>query len=166
MPRKPAAPRVAAKPKGKAGAPKRRVGRPSHQPTTQLRTQARTLAGLGLPQQKIALLMGISPTTLRLHYEHELELGDAQATQQVATTLFTRATRGGDLAAAIFWMKCRGGWSEKVADQRVKHEGAVQHEHSGEVVLTTEQRAAVLAAVRARALDDAGSDGGGLAGAD
>jgi hypothetical protein len=152
-----------------AAAPRRHPGRGGHQPTEQSRDKARTLAGLGLPQDMIALLLGIDAKTLRKHYEAEMALGSAQATQQVATTLFTRATRDRDLSAAIFWMKVRAGWSERAPDQRVKHSGRVEHEHGGEVthrVLTEEQRAAVLAAVRARAVDDVGSDGGGLAPAD
>lgn len=143
-------------------------GRPPHEPTAQTRLQVRRLAGLGLPQAQIALLLGISPNTLVKHYEHELRLGDAEATEKVAATLYRRATRDGDLGAAIFWLKARAGWREKLPDQQVKHSGRVEHEHAGEVGvrLTDEQRAAVLAAVRARAVEEAGADGGGLAGAD
>lgn len=151
MPAKALRARVAAKP-----ARRRRPGPVGHQPTEQSRMQARTLAGLGLPQDQIALLIGIDPKTLRKHYEAEMALGEAQATQQVATTLFTRATRDRDLGAAVFWMKCRAGWREKLPDQSVKHSGRVEHEHGGEVAvrLTDEQRSAVLAAVRARVVAD------------
>ena len=154
MPRKPAAPAKAGKPRG---------GRPEHRPTPQIRAQVRAFAGFGLPQQQLALLVGMSINTLRKHYAADLEFGEAQATAKVAQSLFNAASKG-EAWAVCFWMKARAGWSEKAPAQTVKHEGEVQHQHSGEVVMTAEQRSAVLAAVRARAVDDAAADGAGAAG--
>jgi hypothetical protein len=117
-------------------------------------------AAYGVPQAQIALLLGVALDTLRKHYLPQLDLGSAQATAKVAQTLYQRATSGNDLGATIFWLKARAGWSERAPDQRVKHEGTVEHAHSGEVVFTAEQRAAVLAAVRARAVADEAADAG------
>jgi hypothetical protein len=127
-----------------------------HVSTAESRQSVTNMAGLGLPQEQIALLVGVSAPTLRKHYGLELELGEAQATAKVSQTLFRKAIEG-DLGACIFWLKVRGGWSEKVRVD-ARHSGKVAHEHSGEVglVLSSEQRAAVLAAVRARA--QAGED--------
>lgn len=148
----------------KAAPPRKRsVGRPEHRPTARGRAQVQAFAGYGLPQRQIALLLGLSINTLRKHYADDLEVGEAQATGKIAQTLYNKAVAG-EAWAVCFWMKARAGWSEKVPDQKVRHEGEVQHQHSGEVILTAEQRASVLAAVRARAVEDA--DGGGLSGAD
>ena len=38
---------------------------------------------------------------------------DTEANAKVAQTLFTMATVDKNVAAAIFWMKARGGWREK-----------------------------------------------------
>lgn len=139
-----------------------RVGRPPHQPTDRTRAQVRAFAGYGLPYRQIATLLGIGVNTLQDHYGADLEAGEAQATAQVARTLYEKATVGKDLGAAIFWMKARAGWSEKAAAVPVDVSGKVSHQHSGEVsvVMTAEQRAAVLAAVRARVMADEPDAGG------
>jgi len=48
----------------------------------------------------------------------ELDRGGTEATAKVAQSLFRMATEGNNVAAAIFWMKARAGWSEK---QRLEH---------------------------------------------
>lgn len=85
----------------------------AHKPDDKSRLTVKTAAGYGLPQEMIATLVGISENTLRLHYRDELKVGKAAATFQVAQTLFTRATVGKDLGAAIFWLKAQAGWREK-----------------------------------------------------
>lgn len=84
-----------------------------HEPDDKSRLTVKTAAGYGLPQEMIATLVGISENTLRKHYRDELSMGKAAATFQVAQTLFTRATTGKDLGAAIFWLKAQAGWREK-----------------------------------------------------
>ena len=80
-------------------------------PTAEQRRQVEVLAGFGLPQLQIAVLVACDPKTLRKYFEAELAVGDAKATAKIAQTLFNKAAAG-DTACMIFWMKVRGGWSE------------------------------------------------------
>jgi len=89
------------------------TGRKSHQPDDHTRRQVKTLAGMGIPVADIASVIGIAAPTLRKHYPEELAVGQIEANAKVAQSLFRQAT--GDrpnVAAAIFWLKCRGGWRE------------------------------------------------------
>jgi hypothetical protein len=146
-------------------------GVPAHVPTKESRGLVTLLAGFGVPQPMICRQVGpVTEKTLRRHYATELALGAAQATSKVAETLYKQATSGANTAATIFWLKVRAGWSEKVqVEGDLKASGSVEHRHSGEVsvVMTAEQRAAILAAVRAqvRTEDDEGGGGGGASGA-
>lgn len=83
------------------------------EPTQEQRRLARAMAGLGLPQDQIALLLEVDPTTLRKHFRDDLDRGMAEANVKIAQSLFNMATTGGSVAAAIFWMKARAGWREK-----------------------------------------------------
>lgn len=86
----------------------------AHEPDDKTRAMVKTCAGLGLPVKMIATLIGVgSDNTVKKYYAAELEEGEAQATFEVAKTLFHRATAGKDLGAAIFWLKARAGWREK-----------------------------------------------------
>lgn len=135
---------------------------PPHEPTELLRTQVATMAGYGLTQPQIALLIDVSEGTLRKYYERELKLGEARATLTVSQTLYRRATSG-DLGAAIFWMKARGGWSEKREGPAVQVTATANAAASASLVLPDDRRRAVLAIVRARALAEADSVGVGAA---
>ena len=83
------------------------------EPTAEQRRLARAMAGLGLPQEQIALLLEVDPKTLRKHFRDDLDRGMAEANVKIAQSLFNMATTGGSVAAAIFWMKARAGWREK-----------------------------------------------------
>ena len=74
---------------------------------------ARAMAGLGLPQDQIALLLEMDAKTLRKHLRDDLDRGMAEANVKIAQSLFNMATTGNNVAAAIFWMKARAGWREK-----------------------------------------------------
>ncbi len=87
-----------------------------HEPTEDTLKLARTLSGLGVPQDDIATLIGVSKPTLHKHYREILDKGMAEANAKVAGSLFNQATSG-NTAAAIFWMKARAGWSEKVVQE-------------------------------------------------
>lgn len=84
----------------------------AHEPTEQTRQMARTLSGLGVPQDDIAILIGVTKPTLHKYYRDDLDRGLAEANAKVASSLFQQATSG-VTSAAIFWMKARAGWREK-----------------------------------------------------
>jgi hypothetical protein len=104
---------------------KRGRGRPSFEPTEDDRKRVETLAGYGLKQEGICMLVvnphtgePITDKTLKRHFERELAVGAYKANSMVAQSLFGRATakkkdsQPGDAACAIFWAKCRMGWKE------------------------------------------------------
>lgn len=96
------------------------MARKAHKPSEKERTEAQAYAAVGIPHDQIALLLGISPKTLRKHYRHELDLGKAKANAQVGKTLFKMATSGKNPAATIYWTKSQMGWSERY---RIEHSG-------------------------------------------
>ena len=82
-------------------------------PAEDERRTVRALSGYGVPQEGIAIHIGVDPKTLRKHFRDELDRGSVEATAKVARSLFRMATEGQIVAAAIFWMKARAGWREK-----------------------------------------------------
>jgi hypothetical protein len=81
--------------------------------TEENRRMVKAMAGFGVPHEGIATMLDIDPKTLRRHYRRELDRGSVEATAKVAQSLFQMATVEKNVAAAIFWMKARGGWREK-----------------------------------------------------
>lgn len=160
-PRKPPAPKP--KPKRRHRATGKAVGRPSHVPTADIRGQVEAMAGLGIPVKMMAAILKVGEATIHKHYADELDLGEAKATVKVATTLFNRATKGGDLGAAIFWLKVRAGWRDRSA---VDVGGKVEVGVSGEVKVAHDAASAgALAAIAEieRSLAGGGSEAAGLA---
>lgn len=88
-------------------------GQNKHQPTDESRRYVRAMAGYGLREVDIARILEISRPTLEKHYEDELQDGRAQATLKIAQTVYNKAAEG-NMTAAIFWLKTRAKWSEKV----------------------------------------------------
>lgn len=76
------------------------------------------LASRGLTLEQIAANLGIDASTLHRKKARMPELQDAIKRGQskgislIANKLFEKA-RGGNVAAMIFFLKARGGWSEK-----------------------------------------------------
>lgn len=99
---------------------KNKGGRPPHLPSEKTRQEVSALTAYGIRQEEIAKLLNIAEKTMRKHYKNEIEIGSTIANAKVAESLFSMATKGKNVAAAIFWAKARMGWSEKV-----------QHEHTG-----------------------------------
>ena len=79
-----------------------------------LREKARYLAGLGVPQDDIANIVGCAPKTLRKRFRDELDRGAAEANATIAGSLFL-AAKAGNIAAQIFWLKTRARWRERRA---------------------------------------------------
>jgi hypothetical protein len=72
------------------------------------------MAGCGVPEADIAVVIGIAPKTLRKHFREELDTGHIKASAKVDGNLYRIATGSGREAvtAAIFWLKVRAGWRE------------------------------------------------------
>ena len=100
-----------------------------HCPTEDFRKQVQEASGLGLPQDQICALVGISDVTLRKHYESELGMGKAKASAAVAKTLFNKATVGQDTTAMIWWTKAQMRWAETQRHENSGPEGGPQ-EHT------------------------------------
>lgn len=79
------------------------------------------MAGYGVPQEDIAIVIDISEPTLRKHFRRELDLGIAKANARVGKSLFDQAVNG-NVTAAIFWTKSRMGWRETV---NINHSGNI-----------------------------------------
>ncbi len=81
--------------------------------------QIRTMAGMGLSIQKIALILGLSEATfyrkkkLIPEVQAAYETGLAQAEYTISKTLYSMATNDKNLTAIIWWEKTRFGRSEK-----------------------------------------------------
>ncbi|MBS0640900.1 MAG: hypothetical protein JSS43_13565 [Proteobacteria bacterium] len=89
-------------------------------PTDEQRRMVRAMAGYGVPQEDIALVIKCSDRTLRKRFRHELDVATIEANARVAQCLYQQATTPGNIAATIFWMKARAGWREV---QRVETSG-------------------------------------------
>ncbi|CAH0242765.1 hypothetical protein [Roseomonas sp. CECT 9278] len=81
--------------------------------TEEQRRTARAMAGLGVSRRHIALHLGVDEAAMMAKLRDELELAEMEATSKVAKALFVMATQKNNVAAAIFWMKARGRWTEK-----------------------------------------------------
>lgn len=83
-------------------------------PTDEQRRKVRAMAGYGLKQEQIAILIGVaSSVTLRKYFREELTRGPIEAKAQVRKTLYKMATSGHHPGATMYWLKSRAGWSEK-----------------------------------------------------
>lgn len=61
---------------------------------------------------QIAILLGISVSTLQRHFRPELDAGRAQVAATIGAKLIAQALAG-DKTAMIFYLKTKGGWSQK-----------------------------------------------------
>lgn len=111
-----------------------KVGRPPHERNEKIAKQIKTLSAMGIPDFDIAKVIGLSSPTMRKYYTAELEIGHIEANAQVAQSLYRLATDQNkpNVAAAIFWMKCRAGWSEQ-QDELGKKEVAAALAKAAEV---------------------------------
>jgi hypothetical protein len=87
------------------------MARPAFVVNEALREKVWHLAGLGVPQDDIAKIVGCAPKTLRKRFRDELDRGVAEANAAISGCLFA-AAKAGNIAAAIFWMKSRAHCAE------------------------------------------------------
>lgn len=88
--------------------------RKSHKPTVETRSNVKALASVGTTQEHIAIYLDIDVKTLRKHYRRELDTSLTIANSNVAKSLYKNANDG-NVTAQIFWLKTKGGWSERKA---------------------------------------------------
>lgn len=108
-------------------------GQKPHEPSPDSKHKAWMLAGMGLPNEKIAKFLDIGDETLRKHYSEDLHRGRMEADLQVGMNLFKMAT--GDRAlkttatCAMFWAKSKMGWVETSrVEQTGKDGGPLEHQ--------------------------------------
>jgi hypothetical protein len=77
------------------------------------RERVRYLAGLGVPQDHVAQIIGCAPKTLRKRFRDELDRGVAEANATICGYLFA-AAKAGNVTAQIFWLKTRAHWRERM----------------------------------------------------
>ena len=81
-----------------------------------VRKKVRHLAGIGVPQDDIAKIIGCAPKTLRKRCRDDLDSGVAEANALVSGYLFANA-KAGNVAAQIFWLKTRARWRERAVPE-------------------------------------------------
>lgn len=92
--------------------------RPRWQPTELELRQVEKWASQGLTLEQISWNLGINPATLYKHKRLNTELaeslkkGQSRGVQQISNALFNSALEG-NITAQIFFLKCKGGWTEK-----------------------------------------------------
>jgi cell division septation protein DedD len=99
--------RAAVDPFDAPDAPESTMGRPLKVPTEDQRRTVTMMASFGIPQEDIGRHVHMSPKTLRKHCHKELKHSAYDANNTVLASLFTMATTRHNVAAAIFWAKCR-----------------------------------------------------------
>lgn len=90
----------------------------THLPTSETRAQVKALAEVGLIQQHIGDYLGITQKTLRKYYIEELRTGIASAAYKAALVLFNKIVYEGDVGAAKFYLRTRGGWVDNVDEKQ------------------------------------------------
>jgi hypothetical protein len=101
--------------------------------TDAMREKVRYLAGVGVPQDAIAKIVGCAPKTLRKRCRDELDRGVAEANAQICGYLFA-AAKAGNIAAIIFSVKTRLNWCErKAADDPIS--GGATGSHANAVLI-------------------------------
>lgn len=96
------------------------AGTPPFKATKAQRDEVEKMAGFGMRQDEMAVVIGCAERTLNTHFIKELKRGAAVADAKVGANLFRMATGGGIEASrcAIFWFKVRRRWHEV---QRIIH---------------------------------------------
>ena len=96
----------------------KKLTKPPHNPDERDLKRVRTMVGMGMTQDEICAVIGVSKPTLHKYYRADLDVGAAEANAAVAQSLFKQATNAEkpNVVAAIFWLKARAGWRD--ADPR------------------------------------------------
>lgn len=137
---------------------------PKHEPTLKDRAIVGAMCAYGVPETDIAVVIGISPKTLRKYYRQELDTAAAKANARVAERLFKVATEGVGkeaVTAMIFWLKTRARWHETSRHEHSGPEGAaipVQIKHKVDLSGLSDDQLAALEAAFGESEPQAASD--------
>jgi hypothetical protein len=102
---------------------KKNPGTPRHRPTKALRIQVQTMAGMGIPQDKICRIIGIgSKNTLEKYYRDELDMGMAQTVSTMMRGWYQDCLNG-DWKAKQAWLRIYGPPEFRQDIQRVEVTG-------------------------------------------
>lgn len=100
--------------------PKRKAGRPRHEPTPADKNTVEALVVCGIPEDHIARVLGIVPNTLKAHYREILDTAVERVHGLAVGKLIAAMVRG-EAWAICFYLKTRAGWRET---NRTEHTGA------------------------------------------
>lgn len=89
------------------------MGRPAFkEPSDRERFVVRGLSIMGMTQDSIADMLGISQDTLVKYFPDEIALGKAEAVAAMAGKLYEGAMQG-NAVLQMFYLKCQGRWRER-----------------------------------------------------
>jgi len=115
------------------------MGRKAFVVNEAMREKVRQLAGLGVPQDDIAKIVGCAPKTLRKRFPDDLARGMAEGIATIAGCLFL-AAKSGNVTAQIFLMKTRGHWRESPSPHAPTPHTDAQSNSSAVVILPDNDR--------------------------
>ena len=85
------------------------MSRPSFKPTKDQRKLVHSLAAIGIPQERIAIALGIrSPKTLRKHFAKDIAKGSAEALATITAAAYEMAVSGKYPGMTRFWLSTVG----------------------------------------------------------
>jgi hypothetical protein len=93
-------------------------GRAQYVASADDRRKVEVLVAAGIPQERIAALVGVKLKTLKRHYAREIAVGQTSIDHlAVSTTVLAMESGGKDaFAAAKWWQQSRMGWSDRSQD--------------------------------------------------
>lgn len=106
------------------------MGRPEHRATQANRNLVEQYAAMGIPQEHIAMKIGVTAPTLRKHYHVQLELGAADSVAAVASKMYSMIMDESSLTSGAprvpasvkasigkFWLERRGGMAWRMPER-------------------------------------------------
>lgn len=94
-----------------------------YEPNEEHRRLIEQMTAVGVVQEQVAAVLGVSIDTIQRHYKEELLTAVSKANAKIAGTLYNKAMRG-DTVCMIFWLKTRAGWRERTALEVTGKDGA------------------------------------------
>lgn len=119
------------------GKPKGKIGNPPFEPTAEQRITVKAMIAGGAQHWVVARYLEISEDTLTRHFKVELDHGKLLVDGEIGGSIVQEALKG-DADMRKFYMRTRGGWSEKHKivggdenDAPIKHEVSPDWDLSG-----------------------------------